>query len=176
MNRSFILGNYNVKNGTWKIALNKLPLGMLNIDYIFTSASGNKISGWGYVERESKLSLHAKDVTMLYGDGTKYSVQLIDGLRYVEKGTVVKIKINSKTYNVKVGDKGIDKLSISLLPGKYTVTASYKNKSVKTKLVVNQILTLKKVTVRKYAKSLILTASLKKVKGKYLKGKKIVFK
>jgi len=47
---------------------------------------------------------------------------------------------------------------------------------VTKKLTVKQILTLKKVTVKKSAKKLVLTATLKKVKGKFLKSKKITFK
>ena len=175
-NRTFTLGTYNVRNGVLKIPLSKFPIGMLSMDYTFTSASGKKISGWAYVEKSTKLTLRASNISMFYNDGTKYSLQLINKLSYVKKGTVVNVKIGSKTYKAKVGDKGWVKLSISQLPGTYAVTASYKNKTVKTKLVVKQILTLKKVTVRKYAKSLVLTASLKKVKGKYLKGKKITFK
>ena len=37
-------------------------------------------------------------------------------------------------------------------------------------------MTLKKVKVKKSAKKLVLTATLKKLNGKYLKGKKITFK
>jgi hypothetical protein len=38
------------------------------------------------------------------------------------------------------------------------------------------VIVLKKATVKKSAKKLVLQATLKKVNGKYLKGKKITFK
>ena len=44
------------------------------------------------------------------------------------------------------------------------------------KLTVKHILKLKKVKVRKYARKLVLRASLNKVDDKYLKGKTIRFK
>jgi invasion protein IalB len=48
--------------------------------------------------------------------------------------------------------------------------------SVTKKLTVKRVIVLKKATVKKSAKKLVLTATLKKVNGKYLKGKKITFK
>ena len=44
------------------------------------------------------------------------------------------------------------------------------------KLTVEHIISLKTVKIKRSAKKLVLTATLKKVNGKYLKGKKITFK
>ena len=56
------------------------------------------------------------------------------------------------------------------------IRLQYKGTKVTKKLTVKHILNLKKVKVRKSARKLVLTASLKKVNGKYLKGKVIKFK
>jgi len=47
---------------------------------------------------------------------------------------------------------------------------------VTKKVTVKHIVTLKKVVVKRSAKKLVLTATLKKVNGKYLKAKKVTFK
>ena len=86
------------------------------------------------------------------------------------------MKVGSKTYKTKVGNNGWIKTYVDLKPGKYTVSAVYKGKTIKTTFTVKPIMTLKKVTVKRSAKKLVLTATLKKVNGKYLKGKKITFK
>ena len=48
--------------------------------------------------------------------------------------------------------------------------------SLNKTLTVKHLVTLKKVTVKKSAKKLILTAALAKVNKKYLKSKKVTFK
>ena len=67
-------------------------------------------------------------------------------------------------------------IKITQVPKIYKITAEALGVSVTKKLTVKQILILKKVKVKKSAKKLVLTATLKKVKGKYLKGKVIKFK
>ena len=59
---------------------------------------------------------------------------------------------------------------------KYTITAQYKTAKVSKKITVRQILKASNKNVKKSAKKLVLSATLKKVKGKYLKGKVIKFK
>ena len=44
------------------------------------------------------------------------------------------------------------------------------------KVKVKHVLKLKKASVKRSAKKLVLTATLKKVNGKYLKNKKVTFK
>ena len=61
-------------------------------------------------------------------------------------------------------------------PKSYKITISYKGTKVSKKLTVRHILRLKSVKVRKSAKKLVLTASLNKVNGKYLKNKIIKFR
>ena len=57
------------------------------------------------------------------------------------------------------------KIPSKITPGKYVISASYKGQTVKNKLTVKQVLKTKKtVTVKKSAKKLVLSATLKKGK------------
>lgn len=171
----FNLGYFNIVDGYVKVPLKNLKLGRLVLDGDIASGKENSTIYLGCINVYRPISLKANNITMFYSDGTKYSLRVYEKFGFLE-GETVKIKIGKNTYNRRVGKNGWVKLSLSLLPGKYTATASYKGKTIKTKIVVKQILTLNTVNVKKSAKKLILTAGLKKVKGKYLKGKKITFR
>ena len=71
---------------------------------------------------------------------------------------------------------GVASVRISHVPGTYSLTISAPGKTEVRKLTVDHIVTLKSVSVKRSAKKLVLTATLKKVNGKYLKGKTITFK
>ena len=119
----------------------------------------------------------AKDIEMSYNDGTVFRVKVthLNGcpIDYAH----VSILINGKLVkNVVTDGKGYATYKITQTPKKYRITAQIGGVKVTKKLTVKQILSVKKVKVKKNAKKLVLTATLKKVKGKYLKGKKITFK
>ena len=88
------------------------------------------------------------------------------------KNTYVSFKIDKKTKKVKTNKNGI--ATISLAPGKHTITATYKNAKA-TKNVNVHVISLKSVGVKKSAKKLVLSATLKKGKT-LLKYKKVTFK
>ena len=121
-----------------------------------------------------------KNINMLYGDGTTYSLNIYGrNGKPLEEYEYIEFKIGKKIYDAYTNHNGVVSFKIpdSVLPGKYSVTVNYEDMgSVKSNLVVNQILSFKKVNVKKSAKKLILKASLKKVNNKFLKGKLIVFK
>ena len=118
------------------------------------------------------IEIRAKDVSMYYGDKSSFVINVLRNGEPVGAGHVVSVKIGSKTYSPSTDANGVAKLTISKLPGKYTVRTTYKTKTVTNKLTVKKMLTLKKVKVRKSAKKLVLTAKL----AKKLKGKKITFR
>ena len=75
-------------------------------------------------------------------------------------------------YKVKTNKNGYATLKIpsKITPGKYTIKATYKGQTVKNKLTVKQVLKTKKtVTVKKSAKKLVLSATLKKGKTNAIK-------
>ena len=114
---------------------------------------------------------------MFYLDGSTYKVRVwgTNG-KVVGAGKIVTFKFNGKTYRVKTNKYGYAILKITQLPKRYVVTASYGSAKVSNVIVVKRILVSKNVIVKKSAKRVILTASLKKVKGKYLSGKVIKFR
>ena len=120
-----------------------------------------------------------KNINMYYFDGTKYSVNVYgDDGKLVGKNQIVVVKIGKKTYKVKTDAKGKATLKIpnTFTPGKYTITATYKDQTVKNTLKVKQNLKTKKtVKVKKSAKKLVLKATLKNDK-KAVKKQKITFK
>ena len=127
------------------------------------------------VKTEAKII--AKDFSMQYDDGSKYSVTVYGADGNIADSVLVTFKINNKKIGTaKTNKNGVASIKITQLPKSYKITAEALGVSVTKKLTVKQILTLKKVKVKKSAKKLVLTATLKKVKGKYLKGKVIKFK
>ena len=124
-----------------------------------------------------KRLLENKDITMDFVDGTSYIVKAIgDDGKPVGAGEFVDIFVNGIHYSSRTDANGYAKLKINLNPGKYTITAEYKNTKVSNKLVVKQTLKLVKKTVKvKKGKKLVLKAKLKWTNGKPIKGKIIKF-
>ena len=119
----------------------------------------------------------AKDLNMSYYDGSYFKVTVYEEGGQIAKGVNVVFYVNGKKFKtVKTNSKGIAQFKVTQVPKTYKVTAKALGKSVTKKVTVKRILTLKAVTVKRSAKKLVLTATLKKVKGKYLKGKQITFK
>ena len=119
----------------------------------------------------------AKDYSTFYNKGT-YSVTVYATDGKVAKGTAVVFKINGKKVaTVKTDAKGIAKLKIAAkyVPKTYKISATALGKTVTKKLTIKQVLKLKKVKVKKSAKKLVITATLKEGK-KAIKGKKITFR
>ena len=121
----------------------------------------------------------AKDISMLYTASKTISLNVY-GLygKPVGINQAVKIKIGKNTFTAKTNKYGVAKFKIpkTITPGKYKITVTYKTAKVSKKLTVKQILSIKTVKVKKSAKKLVLTATLKKVNGKYIRGKWIKFK
>ena len=127
------------------------------------------------VEDDTKITGN-KNIAVDYDGGSYYSVKVVtaDG-RAVGAGETVKFTINGKTTTVKTDNNGMAKIKISQLPGKYTITTSYRGKTYKNTVTVKQVLKATKVSVKNTAKKLVLKATLK-INGKAVKGKTIKFK
>jgi len=119
----------------------------------------------------------ADDFSMMYGDGSKYSVKVYGYDGKPASNVAVTFKVGNKQIGVaKTNAYGIALIKIKEIPKKYFISVQALGQSITKKLTVKHILTVKKVKVKRSAKRLIIKASLKKVNGKYLKGKKIIFK
>ena len=127
------------------------------------------------VEDNTKI-INNKNIVVDYDGGSYFSVKVVtDDGHSVGAGEKVKFTINKKSTTVTTDANGIAKLKIVDLPGKYTITTTYKGTSVKNTVTVKQVLTTSKVNVKRTAKKFYLQAKLK-INGKFVKSKVISFK
>ena len=177
-------GNYryaDLNNTTLTQHVSGLSVGEHRIKlYVYNSTYGYSYSNHFIVTVKAKpvpAKIVAKDYSAYYNKGT-YSVTVYGTDGKVAKNANVVFKINGKKVaTVKTDSKGVAKVKIptKYVPKTYKISATALGKTVTKKLVVKQVLTLKKVAVKKSAKKLVITASLKEGK-KAIKGKKITFK
>ena len=91
-------------------------------------------------------------------------------------GEMVNINVNGVTYSIKTDSNGVASLKINLVPKTYEVTAQYRNVTVSSKVTVKHVIQIKNLKVKRSAKKLKIKVTLKKVDGKFLKGKKLKLK
>ena len=169
----------DIVGGKASVSLSKLAIGYHDI-LIGYNVDDGEVSGESYkmitVKGYTPKLVGGKNINMYYCDGNTYGLKVwgVYG-KVVGAGEIVKIKIGSKTYKAKTNKKGIATLKITDLPGKYTITATYNGVKVTNKLTVKRVISLKAVKVKKSAKKLVLTATLKKGKSP-IKSKTVVFK
>ena len=116
-----------------------------------------------------------KNIVNYFGVKSTYKVRAYGDGGKVVAGVYVTFKVNGKTYKVKTDKNGYAKISVSLNPKQYTVTAVFNGTKVSNKITVKPVLTTK-ITSNKKTKMTKFTAKLVNTKGKALKGKKITFK
>ena len=124
-----------------------------------------------------KPVLKANDMTMSYQSSLKYRVLVTSsGNPVIAKA--VTVTVNGKRIIANTDNNGFVSVKIDLPPKstKYSIIAEYQGVSIVNKIKVNSIVKAKNVKVKKSAKALKIKVSLKKVDGKYLKGKKITLK
>ena len=166
-------------NGSATIEITDLPVGtyQATIEY---SGDSNYAPIVKTVNATVKVDpkIVMKATTALYT--AKYSVTVYGDDGKLAANTNVVFYINGKKITTgKTNAKGVATFTIpkTYVPAKkYTIKATALGKSASKKVTIKQILTLKKVTLKKSAKKLVLTATLKKVNGKYLTKKTITFK
>jgi hypothetical protein len=117
-----------------------------------------------------------RNVVVDYSGKVTFKVRVYgaDG-KPVGKNQVVIMIISGKSYNVKTDGNGYASKVFSLVPGKYKITTTYKESTVKNTITVKKVLKASSKTVKK-AKKIKYSATLKTSKGKPIKGKKITFK
>lgn len=167
-----------VVNGKASVTADDLPAG--NYEVTISYSGDDKYSPMLKTANTTVLvdaKIVAKDASVLYTAGKYYSVTVYGTDGKISGNVSVVFKVNGKTFKtVLTNEKGIASFKVTQIPKTYTIKATALGESVTKKLTVSHIVTLKKVTVKKSAKKLVLQATLKKVNGKYLKGKKITFK
>jgi hypothetical protein len=164
-------------DGQASIKINDLTEGSKSITYSY-DGDNNCLACKGVlsynVVKKYRLA-NNKDISIMYTQQSTYKVKVSQFNGDAVNGVVV-IKVDGKSYNAKIGKDGWASFKINLKPKTYTLTAQFANVKVSNKIVVKSILNSKNVNIKKSAKKLVLKASLSKINGKYLKGKKIFFK
>lgn len=124
-----------------------------------------------------KPVLSANDINMFYTGGSKYIVRVTASDSPVI-GKTISITINGKKTTAVTDNNGYAGVKIDLPPKstKYIITAEYQGVKITNKVKVNSIVQIKNLKIKKSSKSFKIRVSLKKVNGKYLKGKKITLK
>lgn len=171
-----------ITNGFGNTTVSKLTKGKYTAKAIFNETdlfkAAEKETTFNVKGNETPVveaKIVAKDLTAYY-NSVSYSVTVYGTDGKVAKNEVVTFKINGKKVgSAKTNANGVATIKLSQLPKTYKITSEALGKSVTKKLTVKQVLTLKKVKVKKSAKKLVLTATLKEGK-KALKSKKITFK
>lgn len=166
-------------NGSASIEVTDLPVGEYDVT---VSYSGD--AKYAPITKTTKASVKvdpkivAKDLTVQYYAGKYYSVTVYGDDAKPAANEKVTFTLNGKKITtVTTNENGTAKFKVTQTPvtkGKLVIEAL--GVKVTKKLTVKRVIVLKSVTVKKSAKKLVLQATLKKVNGKYLKGKKITFK
>ncbi len=165
------LSTTTLPNGISKLNINLSPgkYSIVATNPVTGEKATNSIFVYNYL-------MENKDLTQYYGANKVYKVRAYDkNGQPVGAGVIVKIKVNGKTYSVKTDKNGYAKRSIALLPGTYTLKATYNGFTVSNKIKVKPLVIAKSVSKKK-AKSYKYSAKLVNKNGKIVKGKKITFK
>ena len=165
--------NANLNNGKVVVNIPNLSLGSHSVTVVYNG--DDKYAGFSKTTSLSTPTLTASDMSTLYTSNAYYKVRLTQNSKALS-GKTVTITIGSSKYNVKTNKEGYASVKINLAPKSYKVTIEYGNIRITKKLTVKSIIAAKNVNVKKSAKSLKIKVSLKKVNGKYLKGKKLTLK
>ena len=165
-------GNYDITG----FEINDAKYGYVNFEESSSFNDGEGIYASFKAVNPTNSAVIASNFNTVYTANGIYKVKVTIGSKPAAGARVV-FKIN----NVEVKSTFVDKngyasLKITKAPGNYKITTIALGKTVTKILTVKHLVTLKKVTVKRSAKSLVIQASLAKVNGKYLKNKWISFK
>ncbi|WP_407392370.1 Ig-like domain repeat protein [Methanobrevibacter sp.] len=181
-NLTVTVGNKTVtkelKDGKATVEVTDLPAG--DYEAVVTYSGDDKYAPITKTENATvKVDprIEAANVKALYLAGGKYQVTVYGDDGKAAANADVAFKVNGALFaNVKTDENGTAAFDITQIPGTYTVVAEALGVSGSSKLTVKHVLKLKKVKVKRSAKKIVLTATLKKVNGKYLKKVKVTFR
>lgn len=116
------------ENGTAKFSINLAPG-----NYIITTGyNGSYVSNDIFVLNR----LLTNDLSMKYGDGSKFKVVVLNEQGGIAPGEIVTFNINGKFYNRTVSFNGVAALNLNLGQGKYIITTSWNNYSVANTITI----------------------------------------
>ena len=81
--------------------------------------------------------LETMDLSMKYGDGSKFEAKILDGQGRPYASQTVKFNINGVFYTKTTESDGIARLNINLLAGEYIITSSYNGLNAANKVTIS---------------------------------------
>lgn len=158
-----------------------LPINLAPGNYNITAILGDESVKNTITVLPMTYSLSAKDIDMVFKDGTQYTATLVDGSGNPVCGETVSITISSSkwknpvTYNKVTDSDGVVSLPINLAPGTYSITAKYGSQSVTTTVtVLNSAYKIESSDLIKYYKNgTQYTVSVKDLNGNAVVGKTV---
>ncbi|WP_407414516.1 transglutaminase family protein [Methanobrevibacter sp.] len=115
------------ENGKATLNIDNITIGTYPIEYwydgnlnYYPSASSSRL-----IVSNSTVLLIADDLDMVYKDGSKFNVTLIDLENNPLANRTITFNINGKNYNRTTNDDGIASIAINLFPGVYTIDYSH---------------------------------------------------
>ena len=168
-----------VVNGKATVVVDDLPAGDYDVTVIY---SGD--DKYSPIVKTSKASvkvdprIDASDLTVQHTAVKYYSVTVYGDDGKVASGVEVTFYLKGKIIaTTKTDANGIAKFKITQTPlSNAKIKTVALGKSVTKKLTVKRVVSIKSITVKRTSKKIVLKATLAKVNGKYLVGKKITFK
>ena len=165
----------DVVDGIARIPLSKLQDGEWDLNIKYTGSTEELVLVLSIEVKPVPAKIIANNFKMNYLDGKKFTVKVYGTNGRAAVDEYVEIKIGKNYYDAWTDKNGIAKFKITSPPGKYKVKVIYEDASVTKTLEVKNTLKLATVKVKKSAKKLVLTATLKQGK-KPVKDQKITFK
>ena len=120
------------------------------------------------------LQVKASNANVYYNTGALYKVRILDMNSTPMYKQEVNIVFPTYTKTLKTDVNGYVSFKITDKPGTYQITVGSDRMSLYKKITVKHVVTLKQVTVKRSAKKLVLTATLKN--PKVMKNKPVTFK
>ena len=177
----------DVRKGKATVTINGLKAGVKTIKYDFTDSKGNIFYSSFKVNVIKPPVIKANDFKTLYTSKKAYQVRILYNQSksigadktvtfYFYKNGKIKATKTSKT-----DSRGYAKVNFNVVAGEYKVKTKYGPTAVTKKYIVKPIITINKIGKGNSrgmpkpvtAKKFVFGATLKKVDGKYLKGKKV---
>ena len=179
----------NVKKGKATLTIDGLKAGVKTIKYDFTDSKGNIFYSSFKVNVIKPPVIKANDFKKMYSSKKAYTVRILNNQsKSIGAGKTVTFYLYkagkvAATKTSKTDSRGYAKVNFNVVAGTYKVKTKYGPTAVTKKYTVKPILSFKEVHKYKYfrsglsqlvtAKNFVFQAALKKVDGKYLKGKKV---
>ena len=136
---------FKINTKSYSVKTDKKGVGKLAIDlkpgkYSISSVN-SKTSETITKSITIKSILETCDLTMTEGDGSRFSVKVLNCYGKLSPNKKVTLKVNGKTYTPKSNSNGIASQAIDLSTGKYTITTEYEGLKNTNTITVNKGIT-----------------------------------